>query len=112
MAPWATGWELRAVADLNNDGQGDLVFQNGTLLGALQLGTNFLPLAWHGIGTMNSGWILADAVSINVNGNGQPNLIFQNGTSLGALQINTSFLPVTWHGIGTMGTGWTLPGNY
>ena len=105
------GWELRAVADLNGDGVPELIFQNGTSLGALQVSsTTNLPSAWFGIGAMSDGWILSSAV--DVDGDGQPDLIFQNGTQLGALQVNTSLVPIAWHGIGSMGAGWTLPGDY
>jgi len=43
---------------VNGDGQPDLIFQNGTSLGALQVNTSFQPVAWHGIGAMGSGWTL------------------------------------------------------
>jgi len=98
------------VASIDGTGQPDLIFQNGTLLGALKVNTSGLPTAWVGIGGMGSGWTLSDAV--DVNGDGQPDLIFQNGTTLGALQVNTSLQPVAWNGIGAMGSGWTLPGDY
>ena len=104
------GWELRAVADLNNDGQPELIFQNGTSIGALEVGTNGLPVSWTGIGAMSPGWVLGFAADMNEDG--QPDLLFQNGIYLGALQVNTSMQPVSWTGVGGLGAGWVAPGNY
>ncbi len=103
-----TGWQERAVADINGDGVPDIIFQNGTLLGALILNSSGAPTAWVGIGEMNAGWQLCGAAKITNDGN--LDLIFQNGTLIGYLEVNTSGQPVSWNGIGQMGSGWQLRG--
>ncbi len=101
-----SGWQERAVADINGDGIPDIIFQNGTLLGALIMNASGAPTAWVGIGEMNAGWELDGAGSIT--GDGNLDLIFQNGTLLGFLEVNSSGQPVSWNGIGAMGAGWQL----
>jgi len=41
-----TGWALGSDVDVNGDGQPDLIFQNGTELGAIQMGSGFAPVSW------------------------------------------------------------------
>ncbi len=101
-----SGWQERAIADINGDGVPDIIFQDGTLIGALILNSSGTPVSWVGIGSMNSGWELCGAGNITDDGN--LDLIFQNGTLLGYLEVNTSGTPVSWTGIGTMGSGWQL----
>ena len=101
-----TGWQERAVADINGDGIPDLIFQNGTSLGALTLDAMGNPVSWIGIGAMGTGWELRGAADIN--GDGQSELIFQNGVNLGFLTISTAGVPISWTGIGAMGAGWEL----
>jgi len=60
-AGWTLSDALNVTGDghVANQGQPDLIFQNGTLLGALQVSTTFQPVAWYGIGAMGSGWTLS-----------------------------------------------------
>ena len=102
----STGWQERAVADINGDGNPDIIFQNGTLIGALILNANGTTSSWVGIGAMSAGWQLCGASYIT--GDGNLDLIFQNGTLLGYLEVNSSGQPMSWTGIGAMGTGWQL----
>ena len=101
-----SGWQERAVADINGDGVPDIIFQNGTLIGALILNASGQPASWVGIGSMNAGWELCGAGVIGIDGD--LDLIFQNGTSIGYLDVNTSSVPVSWTGVGAMGSGWSL----
>jgi len=101
-----SGWQQRAIADINGDGVDDIIFQNGTLIGALIMNANGTPSSWVGIGAMNAGWQLCGAADITDDGN--LDLIFQNGTLLGFLEVNSSGQPVSWNGIGAMGAGWQL----
>jgi len=101
-----SGWQERAIGDVNGDGVPDLIFQNGTIIGALILDDFGNPSSWVGIGSMNAGWILCGAAHLTQDGN--LDLIFQNGTLLGYLEINSSAQPVSWNGIGAMGAGWQL----
>jgi len=102
----SSGWQARAVGDINGDGLPDIIFQKGTSLGALILNSSGLPVSWVGIGAMNAGWQLCGAADIT--GDGNLDLIFQNGTLLGYLEVNNSGQPVSWTGIGAMGAGWQL----
>jgi hypothetical protein len=101
-----SGWQERALADINGDGIPDIIFQNGALIGALILDASGNPGSWVGIGSMNAGWQLRGAGEVT--GDGKLDLIFQNGTLLGYLEVNTSGVPQSWTGIGAMGTGWQL----
>ena len=101
-----TGWQQRAVGDVNGDGVPDLIFQNGTTIGALILDDFGNPSSWVGIGAMNAGWELCGAAHLTQDGN--LDLIFQNGTLIGYLEVDNSGQPVSWNGIGAMGTGWQL----
>jgi len=101
-----SGWQERAVADVNGDGVPDIIFQNGTLLGALLLNAAGQPTGWVGMGSMGTGWELRGAADIT--GIGRPQLIFQNGTLLGLLTLSSSGAPTAWSGIGSMATGWDL----
>ncbi len=100
------GWRQRAVGDVNGDGVPDLIFQNGTIIGALILDDFGNPSSWVGIGAMNAGWELCGAAHLTQDGH--LDLIFQNGTLLGFLEVNSSGAPVSWNGIGQMGSGWQL----
>ena len=102
----SSGWQERAIADINGNGVSDIIFQNGTLIGALMLDASGHPSSWVGIGSMSAGWQLRGAADITDDGN--LDFIFQNGTLLGYLEINSSGQPVSWTGIGAMGTGWEL----
>jgi hypothetical protein len=101
-----SGWQERAVADVNGDGIDDILFQNGTLLGILIMNAAGQPASWVGIGAMNAGWELRGVADIT--GDGNLDLIFQDGTLLGYLEINSSGQPLSWNGIGAMGAGWQL----
>ncbi len=101
-----SGWQERAVGDINGDGTPDIIFQNGTQIGALILNASGAPTAWVGIGAMNAGWQLRGVA--NITGDGNLDLIFQNGTLIGYLEVNSSGQPVSWTGIGQMGSGWQL----
>jgi hypothetical protein len=53
-----TGWTLAFAVDVDGDGQPELIFQNGTSLGALGVNTAFQPVYFQGLGAMGSGWTL------------------------------------------------------
>jgi hypothetical protein len=100
------GWQAKAFADVNGDGNTDIIFQDGSQLGLLLLKANGQPTAWVGLGSMQEGWELRAAADINRDG--RPELIFQNGQELGFLTLNSSLVPVAWSGIGEMALGWEL----
>jgi hypothetical protein len=101
-----SGWQERAVADIDGDGVPDIIFQNGTLIGALIMNGDGTPNSWVGIGQMGAGWELRGAAYMTSDGN--LDLIFQNGTLIGYLEIDSSGQPLSWNGIGAMGAGWQL----
>jgi hypothetical protein len=101
-----SGWQERAIADINGDGIDDIIFQNGTLIGALIMNPDGTQNSWVGIGAMNAGWELRGVADITNDGN--IDLIFQNGALLGYLEINKAGQPVSWTGIGAMNAGWEL----
>jgi hypothetical protein len=105
-ALYETGTMFNAVA--TSTAIPDLYFQNSTSLGILTLNANFLPIGWHGVGGLSTGWV--ERAIADVNGDGIPDIIFQNGTNLGALTLNASGAPVSWIGIGSMNSGWELRG--
>jgi sugar lactone lactonase YvrE len=103
------------VADSNNDQirlgltsslANSLYFQNGVNLGALGLNPDFAPVAWRGIGAMNTGW--REAAVADVNGDGAPDLIFQNGAQIGVVLMNANGLPSSWAAVGNLASGWTV----
>jgi hypothetical protein len=56
------GWTLAGAGGVMDDETGNydpqLFFQNGTLVGALQLDYFYMPSLWNGIGEMGSGWTM------------------------------------------------------
>ena len=110
------GWTIAGVADFNNDGHPDLIWQNDTTREATVWymgGTNGTTmLGWNYLSGSVPGWTIAGVADFN--NDGHPDLIWQNDTTREA---------TVWYMGGTNGTtmlgwnylsgsvpGWTIAG--
>ena len=99
----SSGWQQRAIADVDGDGVPDILFQNGTSLAVMLMNANGTSNSWMTLASAPQGWQLRGASDIA--GNGSLDLIFQNGAVLNYMGITTAGKETSSGTIGTMGNG-------